>query len=268
MRRTCSILLALTALALVAVAAPGFEPVPEAARAALKGTRGKPFTAGLLFCEGACVMPPYRVARYGTALFVNDRQITGQVVPWANFLATQEGAAAALPKPVAPKPAEKKPAPAAASDDLFDDGPAAPAPAAAAPAAPVAVPAPAAASETVAFAENARSKALLKRVNAARLEVQRKLKAGYICFYGSRYARVIVEPRVAKALLAVLPEEIGNAADGADLAAKMRAKGFAFMSLALCEDLIRNRADYPKIRERRRAFEEEASLKRMLEEAQ
>ena len=262
MKRTCSVLLALTALALTAVAAPGFEPVPEAARVALKGTRGKPFTAGLLFCEGACVMPPYRVARHGTALFVNDRQITGQVVPWANFLATQEGAAAAAPKPAAPKPVAKKPAPAAASDDLFDEGPA---PAAATPAA---TPAPATAAEPVAFTENARSKALLKRVNAARLEVQRKLKAGYICFYGSRYARVIVEPRVAKALLAVLPEAIGDAADGADLAAKMRAKGFVFMSRELCEDLIRNRADYPKIRERRQAFEEEASLKRMLEEAQ
>ncbi len=267
MRRTCSVLLALTALALTAVAAPGFEPVPEAARAALKGARGKPFSAGLLFCEGACVMPPYRVARYGTALFVNNRQITDQVVPWARFLATQDGTAVAPPKPVAPKPAEKEPAPDTANDDLFDESPATPAPAPVA-ATPAAAPAPAPATESVAFTENARSKALLKRINAARFEVQRKLKEGYICFYGSRYARVIVEPRVAKALLAVLPEAIRDAENGAGLAAKMRAKGFAFMNLALCEDLIRNRADYPKLRELRKVFEEEASLKRMLQEAQ
>ena len=107
----------------------------------------------------------------------------------------------------------------------------------------------------------------MKKVNAARVEIQRKLKDGYICFYGARYPRVIVEPRVAKSLLAVLPEAISDAPDGAALAAAMRAKGFAFMGRELCEDLVRNRADYPKILERRRALEEEEALRRMMERA-
>ncbi len=242
--------------ALLAGAAPGFEAVPEAARAALQGTRGKPFTAGLLFCDGACVKPPYRVARYGTAIFVNDHQVTDQVVPWRAFLATQDGYVA----PAAAKPAAEAKKPKADADDLFDEAPAKPAPDAK-PAASAAEEAPAA------FRANAKSAALVKKVNAARLEVQRKLKDGYICFYGARYARVIVEPRVAKDLLAVLPEAIGDAPDGAALAAAMRAKGFAFMGRELCEDLVRHRADYPKILERRRALEEEEALRRMMERA-
>ena len=121
-----SMMLALVALTAVVAAASGFEPVPEAARTALRGTRGKPFTAGLLFCDGACVKPPYRVARYGTAIFVNDRQVTGQIVPWRAFLATQEGYVA--PEPPKPEAVEAK-KPKAAADDLFDDAPAQPDPA-------------------------------------------------------------------------------------------------------------------------------------------
>ena len=249
-------MLALVALTAVVAEASGFEPVPEAARTALRGTRGKPFTAGLLFCDGACVKPPYRVARYGTAIFVNDRQVTGQIVPWRAFLAEQAGYVA----PVPPKPAGEAKKPKAAADDLFDDAPAQPDPAAK-PSAPAAEEAP------VAFRANAKSAALVKKVNAARVEIQRKLKDGYICFYGARYPRVIVEPRVAKSLLAVLPEAISDAPDGAALAAAMRAKGFAFMGRELCEDLVRNRADYPKILERRRALEEEEALRRMMERA-
>ena len=257
-------MLALVALTAVVAAASEFEPVPEAARTALRGTRGKPFTAGLLFCDGACVKPPYRVARYGTAIFVNDRQVTGQIVPWRTFLATQEGYVAPEPPKSAAVEAKK---PKAAADDLFDDAPAQPDPAAK-PSAPAAKPsAPAAEEAPVAFRANAKSAALVKKVNAARVEIQRKLKDGYICFYGARYPRVIVEPRVAKSLLAVLPEAISDAPDGAALAAAMRAKGFAFMGRELCEDLVRNRADYPKILERRRALEEEEALRRMMERA-
>ena len=65
----------------------------------------------------------------------------------------------------------------------------------------------------------------------------------------------------------MLPEAISDAPDGAALAAAMRAKGFAFMGRELCEDLVRNRADYPKILERRRALEEEEALRRMMERA-
>ncbi len=242
------------ALAVVAQAAPNFEKVPDAAMTALKGTRGKPFTAGLVFCNGAYVKPPYRIVRYGTAVFVNDQQVTDQVIPWKSFLATQEGyVAPAAPVKAAPAAAEKKNV-----DDLFDDEPAKPT---------SGEKAAAAAAEAVAvaagFSPNARSEALLKKINAARLDIQRKLKDGNICFFGSRYGRVVVEPRVASALLDVLPESIGDAADGAALAATLRAKGFVFMHRELCDDLIEHRKDYPQIIERRRVLREEESLQKM-----
>ena len=252
-----TLFLALIALIVAAQGAQSFEKVPDSAMTALKGTRGKPFTAGIVFCNGAYVKPPYRIIRYGTAIFVNDQQLTDQIVPWKSFLATQDGYVA----PVAPA----KTATAAAKksvDDLFDDEPAKPAPEekSAAAAEEAALPADG-------FSSNAKSDALLKKINAARLEIQRKLKNGNICFFGARYGRVVVEPRIAKALLDVLPEAISDAADGAALAATLRAKGFVFMHRELCDDLIEHRSDYPQIIERRRALREEESLQKMFRNA-
>ena len=260
MGRLTTLFLLTFALVVAAQAAPSFEKVPDSAMTALKGTRGKPFTAGIVFCNGAYVKPPYRIVRYGTAIFVNDQQLTDQIVPWKSFLATQEGyVAPAAPVKAAPA-AEKK---GGSVDDLFDDEPAKPAPGEKAAAA-----AAAAAAVAAGFSPNARSEALLKKVNAARLEIQRKLKDGNICFFGARYGRVVVEPRVASALLDVLPESISDAADGAALAATLRAKGFVFMHRELCDDLIEHRKDYPQIIERRRVLREEASLQKMFRNAQ
>ena len=255
-------MLLLVAFALMAAvqAASRFETVPDPAMTALKGTRGKPFTSGIAFCNGAYLKPPYRIIRYGTAIFVNDQQVTDQIVSWKSFLATQEGyVAPAAPVKAVPAAAEKK----SSVDDLFDDAPAKPAPGEKS-AAVAAEEAAAAAG----FSPNARSEALLKKINAARLEIQRKLKDGNICFFGARYGRVVVEPRIAKALLDVLPEAISDAADGAALAAALRAKGFVFMHRELCDDLIAHRGDYPQIIERRRVLREEASLQKMFDKAQ
>ena len=262
MGRLTTLFLAACALLVAAQAAPSFEKVPDPAMAALKGTRGKPFTSGLVFCNGAYVKPPYRVIRYGTAIFVNDQQVTDQIVSWKAFLATQDGYVAPVAASAKPQSAATKES-RSSVDDLFDDEPAKPAPGekSAAAAAAEAIPA-------AGFSSNARSEALLKKVNVARLEIQRKLKDGNICFFGARYGRVVVEPRVARALLDVLPEAISDAADGAELAATLRAKGFVFMHRELCDDLIENRKGYPQIVERRRVLREEASLQKMFDKAQ
>ena len=258
MGRMTVLLLTVFALVVATQAAPGFEQVPDPAMTALKGTRGKPFSSGIVFCNGAYVKPPYRIIRYGTAIYVNDQQVTDQIVPWKSFLATQDGYVPPAAPVKAAAPAEKK-----SVDDLFDDAPAKPAPGEKS-AAVAAEEAAAAAG----FSPNAKSEALLKKVNAARLEVQRKLKDGNICFFGARYGRVVVEPRIAKALLDVLPEAISDAADGAALAATLRAKGFVFMHRDLCDDLIEHRSDYPQIIERRRVLRDEASLQQMFKGAQ
>lgn len=242
-------LLALAALAVPCSAAPKFEKVPSQALEMLKGTRGKPFTAGLVFVNGAYQKPPYRIIRNGTALFVNDVQMTGQLISWRSFLATQEGYVAPADPSKAPPPPPKS------VDDLFDD-----APVKKDDAKPAEEP-----EVTGAFAPNEKSDRLLKKLNEARRDVQGKLKGGYILFYGARYARVVVAPRLAKNLMAVLPEALRDANSGVDLAATLRAKGFPFMSRPLCDDLVEHRADYLPLVDRRAKLQEEERYQKLFD---
>lgn len=249
----------LLAAMLAGAAAPTFEKVPDEARAALKGARGKPTRSGLVFVNGHYLKPPYTVARYGTAIFVNNVQVTDQVVPWRSFLATQPGAApAAAPAPAPAAPARKT----TAIDDLFDDGPAADEK-------PAAEKSPAAGAAQSAdwggsFELNARANQLLKRINDERTAINRRLRNGETCFFGKGYARVDVPQRLSRELIGVLPEAMRDAADGADLYGRMRTRGFVFMTAKICADLIANRADCTELVERRKKFKEEEELQKML----
>lgn len=245
------------ALASLSAFAARFEKVPAQAQEMLKGSRSKTVSSGLLFVNGRYMKPSYRVARYGTAIFVNDTQITGQVVPWSAFLATQSGYVPP-PAPVKPAAPKKKVEKEKTVDDLFDDGPAA----SAEPEPEPEKPAPAAEEPgaAVAFTPNEKSARLLKKIDDMRIEVRRRLRDGYICFFGTRYTRVYVEPRVARALLDVLPEAVRDASSGADLAAKMRAKGFPFMGRALCDDLFENQTDYLNVVKRREQIKDDEKL--------
>ena len=240
------------ALVLVAgAAAPQFEEVPAAANKALKAVKGKPIRTGMVFVNGRYVQSPYVLMRSGTALFANySTQITGQIVPWKTFLATQGGAAAQ--KPAAPAPRRT----AQSVDDLFSD---VPPPAAATPA-----PAAANAAEEVDFTPNAQSDRLLKRINDQRSYYDRRLREGYVIFFGSRYAPVSVEPRSVRALMAMLPEAIRDSNDGADLYARLRGKGFPFMTREICEELVENRTDYSALVERRKEMEKADELNKLL----
>jgi len=243
----CGLLL----VALTGVAAPSFEKVPDEARTALKGTRGKPTSMGLVFVNGHYLKPPYVLARYGTAIFVNNVQVTDQVVSWRSFLATQPGAApVAAPAPAAPA---KK---ATAIDDLFDDTPA--------PAAKAAEAVAPTAGTSEKFEMNERAKALLKRINDQRTALNRRLRNGETCFFGKSYARVDVPQRLGRDLIGVLPEAMRDASDGADLYNRMRARGFVFLNAQLCAELIANRADYTELVERRKKLKDEEDLQKML----
>ncbi|MBR1587358.1 MAG: hypothetical protein IJ658_03435, partial [Kiritimatiellae bacterium] len=101
------LLAALSAAMMAGAAAPAFEKVPDAANAALKGSRGKPVRKGMVFVNGRYMPPPYVVARYGTAIFVNNVQATDQIVSWKMFLATQPGGAASAPGAAPAAPAKK-----------------------------------------------------------------------------------------------------------------------------------------------------------------
>ena len=240
------------ALVLAAGAAtPQFEAVPAAANKALKAVKGKPIRTGMVFVNGHYVKPPYVLMRSGTALFVNyNIQITGQVVPWKTFLATQGGATA--PKPAAPA----QPRTAQSVDDLFADTPPPPSKAAAPAASDVA--------EDVEFIPNEQSRRLLKRINDRRSYLDRKLREGNVIFFGSRYATVNVTPRLAHDLLAILPEAIRDSSDGADLFGKMRGKGITYLTREICDELVENRVDYSQIVERRKEIEREDEVNKPL----
>ena len=240
------------ALVLAASAArPEFEEVPAGANKALKAVKGKPIRTGMVFVNGHYVKPPYVLMRSGTALFAHSRTpITGQVVPWKAFLATQGGASA--PKPAAPA----QPRTAQNVDDLFADTP----PPASKPAAPAATDV----AEDVDFIPNARSDRLLEQINRQRSFFDRRLRDGYVIFFGSRYAPVSVEPRSGRALMAILPEAIRDSSDGADLYGRMRAKGFPYMTRELCDELVENRVDYSRIVERRNEIEREDEVNKLL----
>lgn len=244
-------------VALAGVAAPSFEKIPDEARTALRGTRGRPTSTGLVFVNGHYLKPPYVLARYGTAIFVNNVQVTDQIVPWRTFLATQPGAAPAAASAPAPAAPAKK---ATAIDDLFDDAPA--------PAAKDAeAPAPAAGSSGK-FEMNEKAKALLKRINDQRTALNRRLRNGETCFFGKGYARVDVPQRLGRDLIGVLPEAMRDASDGADLHSRMRARGFVFLNAQICAELIANRADYTELVERRKKLKEEDDLQKMLKGGQ
>lgn len=251
------VLLAAVLACFAGAATPKFEKVPAAAMKALQGVRGKPVISGLVFANGHYIKPPYRVARLGTAIFVNDVQVSNQIVPWKSFLATQDGSASAV-APTTPAPAAQ---PKKAADDLFDDEPVVDKAAEAKKAAAQKEKE----EQSVVFTPNAQSKKLVKRINDNRSLIDRTLRGNNILFFGSRYGRVKVDPRLAMQLLNVLPEAMSEANDGATLSAMMRAKGFPFMSKELCEDLIANRKDYLLLVERRTKLREDAELQKMIQ---
>jgi len=250
MKMKIAIGLIVTMTLVAGAATPPFEEVPAAANKALKAVKGKPIRTGMVFVNGHYVKPPYVLMRSGTALFVNySTQITGQIVPWKAFLATQGGAAAQ--KPAAPA----QPRTAQNVDDLFADAP---------PAQPVtAAPAPEDAAD-VEFTPNEQSRRLLKRINDRRSYLDRKLREGDVVFFGSRYAPVSVTSRLARDLLAILPEAIRESNDGAELFGRMRGKGITYMSREICDELIENSQDYPQLIERRTEIEKADELNRLL----
>ena len=80
----------LTVILLAAAMAQAFPPIPKASAKALGATKGKPFTEGLVFVNGKFIPPPYVVERWGTGIRINKIPVTGQIVPWSEFLKTQK----------------------------------------------------------------------------------------------------------------------------------------------------------------------------------
>ena len=280
------------AVLLGAVTAGAFPEIPRESAKALGVTKGRKFSEGLVFVNGKFIPPPYRVERWGTGIRINKVPVTGQVIDWAEFLKTQPGykpeasaapAASPASAPVSAAPVSAPvPVPAAQAaddysdatlDDLFDDNPppkpkpaskSSPKPVVAAPAPAEAKPAPVLEGP---FVKNDAVKALVKQVNAARMEIDRTLRSGgFICF-GDNYARIVGDSRAAAKLLEALPEIQMKAEDAASFRVAARAAKLVYLHELVCDELFRNRIDYRRLMEHRQKLQKEAEWKRMMDEA-
>jgi len=265
------LMLAVFASPVFAAQTGAFERVPAAALVALAEARGKPFSHGIVFVNGHYLAPPYVVSRYGTALAINGIQISGQLVPWSAFLATQGSGVARGGK--SPEPGVRNlepsvPSSAAATnvDDLFGDAASVPASSSTNVASAKNVEHPVPSTGPSSFVPNAKSDLLLKRINAMRTDLDRALRGDQFFFFSTKYARVNGNANTAFELLEVLPEAMRDAADAADLQARLRAVGVTYIGPEVCDDLIAHRVDYPARIERRRTMKAEAEALRVLQQ--
>ena len=266
-------------LSLAAATAFAFQPIPKESAKALGMTRGKPFVAGVVFINGKFIDPPYTVERWGTGIRINQTPVTGQVVDWSEFLKTQDGvkvekktvesgAASVAVEAVAPALKDS----ADALDALFDDDPE---PAVSKPVRstrPSTVARPAAPRTEVSysmvgsFVPNEASRALLKRINDARTEIDRFLRTGgFICF-GNNYSRVTGDKRTLVKMMAALPDLLQKSTTVEEFSAGVRSAGLVYLNEVLCEDLFRNRADYPKLRRRNARIQSAGKWDRIVQE--
>jgi hypothetical protein len=259
-------------VAALATAAHAFPEIPKAGARALGVTRGKPFSSGLVFVNGKYLEPPYVVERWGTGIRINSIPVTGQVIDWTEFMKTQDSVK--VSRTEAPEPA-----PAAAQesseddyesslDDLFDDDPK-PKKKKRQPAfGSQSKPKPAVNySLSGEFAANDASRALLRRINSVRTEIDRTLRSGgFICF-GDSYLRVTGDAGTADKLLQRLPELLRDAAGEQRFISSIRAAGMVYFTDELCRDLYRNRLDYLKLQERRVQWKKDKEWEKFLRES-
>ncbi len=283
------------AMALCGVEAkPGqlaFEPVPKQALTELKVTVGKPFSQGLVFINGRFIQPPYKVERFGTAMRINGQQVTGQVIPWSEFLKTQDGVKIEKADPAESPASEPEETPQKTSagtsepeqtsssesydslDDLFSDSPApkktvgqkkpSPRPAAAAPA-----PEP---TVTVTldgeFKSNEKVRLMVAKLNKYRANIEVTLRKGGYIFFGSRYSSVIGDRGTIDLLVTELPAAMKKSAEYSAFASAARSGRLGFLPETVLRDLFRNRIDYLRLEAWAKKMEEERQWNALMEKA-
>jgi len=253
--------------------------VPKEALKALQIAKGKPCKTGVVFMDGKYIAPPYVVKRYGTAIMINDVQVTAPLVAWEEFVKTQSGVQVTRtetpPATPAAVPAEEpvvEEEEAAEDDplaDLFDDDPK-PKKKPAAKKRTVRKPKPTKPTVTTTYAMegdfvmNDASKALLEKINRYRTDVNARLLKGGFVFFGSSYSRVSGESREAKRLLETLPGLMRGSADGAQLYAELRRNNFLYLTEPIANDLVKNKYLYPQIEARARQMAEEEKFNNLM----
>ena len=261
-------------VAMMATALMAFQPIPKASARALGVTRGKLFSKGLVFINGKYLPPPYVVERWGTGIRINSTPVTGQIVDWNEFLKTQPGVKTVTTEPEsvavsesaeAEATSETQPVEAAAADvnsldDLFEDDSdendvkKKPAVARSTPKPKVVhkpAPKPRATVSYVLegdFVPNEETKALVKRINQTRTDVDRTLRSGGFLCFGDKYPNLSGDSRLLKKLLSKLPELQQQATDEADFVSSAYAANIVYLNETLLRELYKNRIDYLQLK--------------------
>lgn len=249
-----------------AMTAEAMQEIPKESAKALGVTRGRSFSSGIVFVEGKYLPPPYIVERWGTGIRINSTPVTGQVIPWSEFLKTQEGVKVTKTEvPSAPKKQTYE-MDDFSLDDLFDDDPK-PKKKRKAQRKPNSPSYSTSYSIDGEFEPNDASKKLVAKINAVRTEIDRILRiGGFICF-GERYSRISGDSNSALTLLEKIPGLLRSSRDLVEFKSAVRAAGLVFLPEIICEEIYRNRVDYPKLQERYDKLKSEAEIQRMIEEA-
>lgn len=265
-------------VAMMATALMAFQPIPKVSARALGVTRGKSFSKGLVFINGKYLPPPYVVERWGTGIRINSTPVTGQIVDWNEFLKTQPGvktvttepesvavSESAEPEAEAEATSETQPVEAAAADvnsldDLFEDDSdendvkKKPAAARSTPKPKVVhkpAPKPRATVSYVLegdFVPNEETKALVKRINQTRTNVDRTLRSGGFLCFGDKYPNLSGDSRLLKKLLSKLPELQQQATDEAAFVSSAYAANIVYLNETLLRELYKNRIDYLQLK--------------------
>ena len=263
----------LTAVVMTSFMTLAFPQIPKAGAKALGVTRGKSFSSGAVFINGKYLEPPYVVERWGTGIRINQKQVTGQIIDWTEFLKTQSDvkvtttapdATVAAVAPVA-APAASSDSEDSSLDDLFDDNPTPKKKQSATRSTFSAK--PKIAKPTVSyslsgdFVANDESKKLLVRINSARTDIDRMLRSGgFICF-GDSYTQVTGDARTLNEMLARLPELMQNAQNEEDFCNSVRNARLVYLNDGLRRDFYRNRVDYRKLKELRSKLKSDQQLR-------
>ena len=262
-----------------------FTPAPKEAVRALKITKGKPFSSGVVFINGKFIEPPYVVERYGNVLRINKIQIANAVIDWSEFLKTQDNSVITKTEVVEePKSAEPEPEPVAATPistdddddplaDLFDDSPApkktarkqaahhAPAKKSEAPKTATTV------ALTGEFDLNAKAAMMVNKINAMRTEIDASLRRGGFFCFGSTYSRVSGDRAAANKILQDVPKIMKDNSEYGPFADGIRRAGFVYFPPNLVKEMFANRVDYLVMQKRWKKVFEEQEYNSMLNNA-
>lgn len=262
-----------------------FTPAPKEAVRALKITKGKPFSSGVVFINGKFIEPPYVVERYGNVLRINKIQITNAIIDWSEFLKTQDNSVITKTEVVEePKSSKPEPEPVAATPistdddddplaDLFDDSPApkktgrkqsahhAPAKKSEAPKTTTTV------ALTGEFDLNAKAAMMVNKINAMRTEIDASLRRGGFFCFGSAYSRVSGDRAAANKILQDVPKIMKDNSEYGSFADGIRKAGFVYFPPNLVKEMFANRVDYLVMQKRWKKVFEEQEYNSMLNNA-